>query len=181
MTVAAAVVRSLVAHGITTVFGVPGIHNDPLFDALHQARDQVRMLHARHEQAGGYMALGAALATGRPQAFAAVPGPGILNASAALLTAWGMGAPVLALAGQIPAHAIGRGYGHLHEMPDQMGVLRGVTKHAAGIAGPHDASAAVAQAVHLALSGRRRPVALECAMDVWARSGPAPDAPRSRP
>ena len=176
MTAATAVVRSLVAHGITTVFGVPGIHNDPLFDALHGARDRIRMLHARHEQAGGYMALGAALATGRPQAFAAVPGPGVLNASAALLTAWGMGAPVLALAGQIPAHAIGRGYGHLHEMPDQLGLLRGVTKHAARIAGPHDASAAVAQAIHLALSGRRRPVALECAMDVWSRSGPAPEA-----
>jgi len=176
MTTAAAVVRSLVAHGITTVYGVPGIHNDPLFDALYGARDRIRMLHARHEQAGGYMALGAALATGRPQAFVAVPGPGILNASAALLTAWGMGAPVLALAGQIPAHAIGRGYGHLHEMPDQLGVLRGLTKHAARIAGPHDAAVTVAGAVHLALSGRRRPVALECAMDVWARSGPAPDA-----
>lgn len=178
MTTAAAVVRSLAAHGINTVYGVPGVHNDHLFDALYGARDgardHMRVLHARHEQAGAYMALGAALATGRPQAYAAVPGPGILNTGSALLTAWGMGAPVLALAGQIPAHAIDRGYGHLHEIPDQLGLLRHLTKHAAGITGPHEASAQVARAIHLALSGRRRPVALECAMDVWGQSGPAP-------
>ncbi len=173
-TTAEAAVASLIGHGIDTVYGVPGIHNDALFDALHGAQDRIRMLHARHEQTGGYMALGAALATGRPQAFAAVPGPGILNASAALLTAWGMDAPVIALAGQIPSAARERGYRHLHEIPDQLGLLRHVTKHAARITGPHDAAARVAEAVHGALSGRRGPVALECAIDVWPRSGPAP-------
>lgn len=173
-TTAEAAVASLIGHGIDTVYGVPGIHNDALFDALHGAQDSIRMLHARHEQTGGYMALGAALATGRPQAFAAVPGPGILNASAALLTAWGMDAPVIALAGQIPAAARERGYRHLHEIPDQLGLLRHVTKHAARITGPHDAAARMAEAVHAALSGRRGPVALECAIDVWPRSGPAP-------
>ncbi|MBV8915380.1 MAG: hypothetical protein JOZ05_20365, partial [Acetobacteraceae bacterium] len=116
----------------------------------------------------------AALATGRPYAYAAVPGPGILNTTAALLTAWGMEAPVLALAGQIPAHAIDRGYGHLHEIPDQIGLLAHLTKHAARITGPHDASARVANAICLALSGRKRPVALECAIDVWNEAGPAP-------
>ena len=174
MTTAQAVVASLVGHGIDTVYGVPGVHNDALFDAMFQASDRIRMLHARHEQTGAYMALGAALATGRPQAFAAVPGPGVLNTTAALLTAWGMEAPVLALAGQIPAHAIDRGFGHLHEIPDQIGLLRHITKFAARITGPHDASALVATAVQAALSGRRRPVALECAIDVWSQTGPAP-------
>ena len=174
MTTAEAVVATLAGHGIDTVYGVPGVHNDPLFDALHGARSQVRMLHARHEQTGAYMALGAALATGRPQVFTAVPGPGVLNTTAALLTAWGMEAPVMALAGQIPAHAIERGYGHLHEIPDQIGLLGHVTKHAARITGPHEASARVANALCLAMSGRRRPVALECAIDTWRVAGPAP-------
>ena len=174
-TTAEATVAALAGHGFDTVYGVPGIHNDALFDALYGAQDQIRMLHARHEQTGGYMALGAALATGRPQAFAAVPGPGVLNASAALLTAWGMDAPVVALAGQIPSAARERGYRHLHELPDQLGLLRHLTKHAARITGPHDAAARVAEAVHAALSGRPGPVALECAIDVWPRSGPAPD------
>ncbi len=181
MTTAEATVASLAAHGIDTVYGVPGVHNDPLFDALHKARHQVRMLHARHEQTGAYMALGAALATGRPQAYAAVPGPGVLNTTAALLTAWGMEAPVVALVGQIPSHAIDRGYGHLHEIPDQIGVLRHLTKHAARITGPHDASARVAAAICSAMSGRRRPVALECAIDVWNQAGPAPMMDPIRP
>jgi acetolactate synthase-1/2/3 large subunit len=174
MTAAEAVVATLVGHGIDTVYGLPGVHNDPLFDALYKARNQIRMLHARHEQTGAYMALGAALATGRPQVVTAVPGPGVLNTTAALLTAWGMEAPVLLLAGQIPSYAIDRGYGHLHEIPDQAGLLRHVTKHVARIGGPSDASAQVAQALHAAMSGRRRPVALECAIDVWNQAGPAP-------
>ena len=174
MTTAEAVVETLLQHGLTTLFAVPGVHNDPFFDALYGAQNRIRLIHARHEQTAAYMALGAALATGRQQAFACVPGPGLLNTTAALLTAWGMEAPVLALAGQIPAHAIDRGYGHLHELPDQLGLLRHVTKHAARITGPHEASARVANAICLALSGRRRPAALECAIDVWSRAGLAP-------
>ena len=170
MTTADAVVATLDAHGIDRVFGVPGVHNDALFDAMQRAG--MRVLHPQHEQTAAYMALGAALATGRPQVFAAVPGPGVLNSAAALLTAWGMEAPVLALAGQIPAHAIDRGFGHLHEIPDQLGLLGHITKHAARITGPHEASARTANALCLALSNRRRPVALECAIDVWDQAGP---------
>ncbi len=173
-TTAQATVTSLVAHGIDTVFAVPGIHNDALFDALHARQDQIRTVHARHEQTTGYMALGAALATGAPQVFAAVPGPGILNASAAMLTALGMNAPVLALAGQIPSNRIERGFGHLHEIRDQLGLLRHLTKDARRITGAHEASEHVARAIQLARSGRPGPVAIECAIDVWPASAPAP-------
>jgi len=172
MTTAEATVESLLRHGIDTVYALPGVHNDPLFDALHGAADRIRTIHQRHEQAAGYMALGAALATGRPQVFAVVPGPGLLNAGAALLTAYGLGAPVLALVGQIPQAAIDRGYGHLHEVPDQLGLLRHLTKHAARISAPVEAPARVAEAIGIARGGRQRPVALECAIDVWGRAAP---------
>ncbi len=171
---AEATVDTLVAHGVDTLYGVPGIHNDALFDALHGRRDFIRTIHARHEQTTGYMALGAALATGRPQVFAAVPGPGILNASAALLTATGMTAPVLALAGQIPANRLERGHGHLHEIRDQIGLLRHITKDVQRITGPHEASERVARAIQTMRSGRPGPVALECAIDVWPASGHTP-------
>src|ERR1700728_388883 len=115
MTTAEAVIDSLLAHGIDTLFALPGVHNDNLFDAAHKASDRIRVIHPRHEQTAAYMALGAALVTGRPQAFAVVPGPGILNASAALLLARAMGAPVIGLVGQIPSFAIDRGHGPLHE------------------------------------------------------------------
>ena len=63
MTTADATVETLIAHGIDTVFALPGLHNDPLFDAFYKARNRLRVIHPRHEQAAGYMALGASLAT----------------------------------------------------------------------------------------------------------------------
>ncbi len=171
MSTAEAVVESLIRHRITTVFGVPGVHNDPFFDAVHRAGDRIRMVHTRHEQAAGYMALGAALASGGPQAFIVVPGPGLLNAAASLLTAYAMDAPVLALVGQIPQVSIDRGFGHLHEIHDQLGLLGHFTKHAARIRHPGEAGERVAEALAIACSGHQRPVALECAIDVWGRVG----------
>src|SRR5664279_5421683 len=123
MSTAEATVATLIAHGIDTVYALPGVHNDHLFDAFQRAGNGVRVVHSRHEQGAAYMALGAALATGKPQAYAVVPGPGLLNTGAALLTAYSMNAPVLALIGQIPEADIGRGYGHLHEVRDQAGII----------------------------------------------------------
>jgi acetolactate synthase-1/2/3 large subunit len=179
MTTAEATVAALMAHGIDTVYGLPGIHNDPLFDAFYGVKDRLRLIHSRHEQGAAYMALGAALATGRPQAYAVVPGPGFLNSSAALLTAEGMNAPVLALVGQIPSAMIDRGHGFLHEIRDQIGLARHLTKYAGRIGGAHEAPAMVAEAVHAMRSGRQGPAMVECAIDVWGKPGAVsfPDMP----
>ncbi len=170
MTTAEAVIESLLAHGIDTLFALPGVHNDHLFDAAQKASDRIRVIHPRHEQTAAYMALGAALVTGKPQAFAVVPGPGILNASAALLLAYAMGAPVIALVGQIPSFAIDCGYGHLHEIHDQIGLLRHITRRAERIRSPQEASARVAQVIAAATTGRTGSVALECAIDIWGQT-----------
>ncbi len=172
MTTGEAVVQGLIANGIDTIFGVPGVQNDYLFDALYEHREQIRTLHTRHEQGAGYMALGAALATGRPAAYTVVPGPGLLNSAAALCTAYACNAPVLAVTGQIPAALIGRGLGMLHELPDQLAILRGLTKWAERIRAPHEAPGLVEEAFRHLQSGRPRPVALECAIDVWPRRAP---------
>jgi acetolactate synthase-1/2/3 large subunit len=172
MTTAEATVSSLVAHGFRTVYALPGVHNDPLFDALFKQADRIRTIHTRHEQGAAYMALGAALATGRPQAYSVVPGPGLLNTGAALLTAYGTNAPVLALIGQIPEDAIGRGLGHLHEIRDQAGIIARLVDYSARIRTPSEAPLLVADAVRAMGRGRPGPAALECAIDVWGRSGP---------
>ena len=172
MTAAEAVVATLVAHGLDTVYALPGLQNDPLFDALFRFSDRLRTIHTRHEQGAGYMALGAALATGKPAAYAVVPGPGFLNSAAALLTAYAMNAPVLALIGQIPHDDIGRGLGHLHEIRDQTGIIKRLVDHVARIARPNDASRATALALRATQMGRPGPAAIECAMDVWSRSAP---------
>src|SRR5260370_35140168 len=108
------------------------------------------------------MALGAALASGKPQAFATVPGPGLLNAGAALLTAYGMNAPGIGLIGQIPQADIDRGHGHLHEIHDQLGRMRHITKWAERIRGPQEAPGLVSQASVPAPTGRPRPRWLGC-------------------
>src|SRR5215813_990663 len=183
MSTAEATVDSLLRHGLDTVYALPGLHNDPLFDAFYHAASRLRVIHPRHEQTAAYMALGAALATGKPQAFAVVPGPGLLNAGAALLTAYGMNAPVIGLVGQIPQADIDKGHGHLHEIHDQLGLVRHITKWAERIRSPQEAPTLVSQAIWHATTGRPRPVVLECALDTWAKVGEItlPDAPLARP
>jgi acetolactate synthase-1/2/3 large subunit len=152
-----------------------------LFDAFYHAADRLRVIHPRHEQTAAYMALGAALVTGKPQAFAVVPGPGLLNAGSALLTAYGMNAPVVGLIGQIPQADIDKGHGHLHEIHDQLGLVRHITKWAERIRSPQEASSLVAQALWQATTGRPRPVALECAIDMWGRRAEVPPIERPLP
>ena len=172
MSTAEATVETLLAHGLKTVYALPGVHNDHLFDALQRAGDRLAVVHTRHEQGAAYMALGAALATGKPQAYAVVPGPGLLNSGAALLTAYAMNAPVLGLIGQIPAGAIGRALGHLHEIRDQTGIVARLVDHHALLGGPAEAPAKTAKAVRAMATRRPGPAVLECAMDVWGRRGP---------
>jgi acetolactate synthase-1/2/3 large subunit len=182
MTTGEAVVAALIGHGLETIYALPGLHNDEFFDAVAKAQAKtgakLRAVHARHEQGAAYMALGAAVVTGRPQAYCVVPGPGLLNSSAALLTAYGMNAPVLALFGQIPQAAIGRGLAYLHEIRDQSGIIARLVDSSARITAPHEAPRLVAEAIRSMFVGRPGPAALECAMDVWGRVGPVtPCAP----
>ena len=171
MTTADAVVATLIGHGLDTIYALPGVQNDLLFDALFKVSDRLRTVHPRHEQGAAYMALGAALATSKPQAFAVVPGPGLLNAGAALLTAFATNAPVLGLIGQIPDADIGRDLGQLHEIRDQAGIVKRLAGHAALIRKPEQASPATARALRAMRTGRPGPAVLECAMDVWGKPG----------
>jgi len=159
------VVEGLAVNGVGTLFCLPGIQNDPFFAALYDS--DIRAINARHEQGVAYMALGAALATGKPQAFAVVPGPGFLNTTSALATAYATGAPVLCLAGEVATSAIGKGYGQLHELPDQMGIMSRLTKWSGRISSAVDASSQLTTAFQEMLSGRPRPVGIEVPMDVW--------------
>src|SRR5437016_4927483 len=111
------------------------------------------------------MAYGYACSSGRVGAYTCVPGPGVLNTSAALCTAYAANAPVLCLTSEVFSHEIGRGHGILHELPDQLAILRGLTKWSARISHPSEAPRLVARAFEELTSGRRRPVALECPWD----------------
>jgi acetolactate synthase-1/2/3 large subunit len=160
------IAETLVRHGVDTIFAVPGEQIDPLFAALADRREQIRVLHTRHEQGAGYMAYGYARATGRPGVYAVVSGPGLLNTTAALATGYAGNAPMLCIAGQVPADMIGRGLGVLHATPDQPAVMRALTKWTTRVERPEDGGRVVAEAIRRARSGRPRPVAVEVPTDV---------------
>ena len=142
-----ALVDGLLSHGIDTIFGLPGVQNDHFYNAVYDAGDKIRHMHARHEQGTAYMALGYALASGKTGVYVVVPGPGFLNTTAALATAYALNAPLLCLTGQIHADQIGRGYGMLHEIPDQLGILRSLTKWARRVESPAEVPRLLAMAL----------------------------------
>ncbi len=166
MTGGEALVRSVLAHDVDTVFGLPGGQTYGLFDALAQHQRPVEVIHSRHEQGAGYMAMGYAASTGRCGVFSVVPGPGVLNSGAALCTAYAAGSRVLCLAGQVPSRHIDEGWGLLHEIHDQIGILKGLTKWAERISSGADAPGRVAEAFRQLHTGAPLPVALEMAPDV---------------
>ena len=183
MSCAEAIAASLMRHGVNTVFGLPGAQIYDLFDALARCGTALRVITPRHEQTCGYMALGYSKASGRPGVYAVVPGPGMLNTTAALITAYGCNAPVLCLTGQVPSAFLGRGRGHLHELPDQLATMRLLTKWADRIERPADAPARINEAFRQMLSGRNGPAAIEVPWDCFAATAdvvipdPAPPAP----
>ena len=161
-----ALVAALRAQGVDAVFGLPGVQLDFAFDALYEARNAIAVYHTRHEQAVSYMADAYARTTGRPGVCLTVPGPGVLNAAAGLSTAYACSSPVLCLTGQVPSRDIGRGRGMLHEVNNQLGALRSVTKWVARVDRPDAAPAVIAEAFRHMLTGRPRPVAVEVPPDV---------------
>jgi acetolactate synthase-1/2/3 large subunit len=163
---AQALVRSLVGESVEVVFGLPGVQLDWAFDALFEARETIRVLHTRHEQATAYMADGYARTTGRVGVCIVVPGPGLLNASAALATAYACSSPVLCITGQVDSHAIERGFGLLHEIPHQEAVLASVAAWSGRAMSPGEVPLLVQHAFGRLRSGRPRPVGLEVPPDV---------------
>ena len=163
-----AMMRAAVDLGCDTVFGIPGAQTYPLFDAMH--RLGVRCITPRHEQSAAYMAMGYARSTGSTGVFSVVPGPGILNASAALCTAMGTCTPLVGLTGQVPSTFLGQGRGHLHELADQPGTLKTLIKDAMQITDPELAQTQTLAAFERARSGRPGPVTVEMCWDTMAQA-----------
>jgi acetolactate synthase I/II/III large subunit len=170
MTGGQAIVKTLMRHGVDTIFGLPGVQLDNTFDALYEVKDKVRVIHTRHEQGAAYMALGYAQATGKVGTCIVVPGPGVLNAGAALSTAAGSNAPVLCLTGQIPSYQIGLGLGIPHEIRDQQQAMAGVVKWVGRAETPGEAPQKLREGFRAMLAGRHQPVVFEMAPDVMGRS-----------
>ena len=173
MTGAQALVRQLQSEGIDAVFALPGVQIMAAFDALYEARDDIRLYQTRHEQATTYMADGYARATGKVGVAMVVPGPGALNASAGLATAYATSSPVLLISGQIPSDTLGKEQGQLHEVEDQLDVFKPITKWNHRVTKVEEIPEAVHEAMRQLKTGRPRPVELEVPPDTLAATAQA--------
>ena len=159
-----AVVRSLEAHQVDTVFGIPGTHNLAIYEALRQT-DSIRHILARHEQGAAFMADGYARASGQVGVCLSTTGPAALNTLASLGTAYSDSSPVLCIASQIPAEGIGLDKGFLHECRDQLASFAPVTKWRARADTVDAIPALMREAFAQMLNGRPRPTAVEIPCD----------------
>ena len=173
VTGAQALVQQLVAEGVDTIFALPGVQIMAAFDALHEYRDDIRLVHVRHEQATTYMADGYAKVTGKVGVAMAVPGPGAINAGAGLGTAYASSSPVLLISGQIDSQSLGKREGQLHEVEDQLDVFRPLTKWVNRVTRVEEIPGAVHEAFRHLKTGRPRPVELEIPPDTLAATGEA--------
>ena len=155
-----ALARSLVGEGVEVVFGIPGIQ---IYGIVAALRDEpgIRMVTTRHEQATTYMADGYARASGKPGVALVVPGVGLYNAASGLTNAYSRSTPVLLIAGQVPRGAIGKSLGAVHEIADQPGAVRSVTKWQRQASRPREVPDTVFEAFRQMRSGRPRPVLIE--------------------
>ncbi len=167
MTGGQALVQQLKREGIDTIFGLPGIQMDWMFDALHEESAHFKLYHPRHEQACVYMADGYARASGRIAVALMVPGPGLLNAAGALSTAYAVSSPVFVATGNIELKNIDKGKGLLHEIKDQRGMIAHVTKYQALARSSGEIPGLVREAMRQLTSGRPRPISIEVPPDIY--------------
>ena len=177
MTGGEAVVEALKKEGVEYLFSVPGVQIMGVFDALYGEKD-LRLVVVRHEQSALYMADGYARVKGKPGVGLVVPGPGVQNALAAVGTAYACSSPVLLLAGQIESRDLGKDGGALHEVNDQLDMVRPVTKWCKRVMKVEEIPGAIREAMRQMKTGRPRPTEVEIPWDTIRSSGEVEFLPR---
>ena len=170
------IVDALITSGVRHAFGIAGVHNLPLYDALHQ-RGGIETYVTRHEQGAAFMADGYARVSQSPGVALVTTGPGITNTVTPIAGSWSDSVPVLVIgtAGEVPL--LGKYKGYLHEYKDQHGVMEAA-------AGSHlvtrveELEAATLHAIAAMRAGRARPSVLEVPIDVMASTASVPSMAR---
>ena len=163
-TIGEALIGLLEAHGVDTVFGIPGVHTIELYRGL--ARSKIRHVTPRHEQGAGFMADGYARASGRPGVAFVITGPGLTNTITAMAQARADSVPMLVISGVNAQPSLGKGLGFLHELPDQRGMMEKVALSSRRIEAAEELPAAIAEAFEIFETMRPGPVHIEIPLDV---------------
>ncbi|MEZ5934287.1 MAG: 5-guanidino-2-oxopentanoate decarboxylase [Alphaproteobacteria bacterium] len=175
-----ALISLLEQRGVEVVFGIPGVHTVELYRGL--AGSAIRHITPRHEQGAAFMADGYARVTGKPGVCFLITGPGFTNAITAIAQARADSVPMLVISGVNKRESLGRGLGHLHELPDQAALSRTVCLETFTLLEPERLGEVVESAFAAMTSGRPGPVHIEIPTDVMAMGTgavlPARDAER---
>jgi len=174
-TVGEALIHLLEAHGVDTVFGIPGVHTIELYRGL--AASGIRHVTPRHEQGAAFMADGYARASGKPGVAFVITGPGLTNAITAMAQARADSIPMLVISGVNRLDTLGKGLGYLHELPDQRGMMEKFALFSHRIESGAELPAVLNRAFTLFATGRPGPVHIEVPLDVMGK--PAGDVAAS--
>lgn len=183
-TVGEALVTMLEQAGVNTVFGIPGVHTIELYRGL--AASSIRHVTPRHEQGAGFMADGYARVTGRPGVCFVITGPGLTNTLTAMAQARADSIPMLVISGVNATPTLGKGRGHLHELPDQAALASSVALWSHTLTDPAQLCEVLQKAFSIMTSRRPGPVHIEIPTDVMKLPAPAqafgmPDTSPPRP
>jgi thiamine pyrophosphate-dependent acetolactate synthase large subunit-like protein len=167
LTGAQAVIATLRAHGVDTIFGIPGVHTLSLYDAM---RDEMGLRHilARHEQGAGFMADGYARLSGRVGVACTITGPGVTNIATPVANAYADSIPLLVISSSLPRSSAGRPQGKLHEVKDQLGVMEALAGWTRAIEFVEEIPAALRDAFRVMRSGRPRAAYLQIPLDLFS-------------
>ena len=178
MSAGQALIQSLRAQGVDTIFGIISSHTLEIFDALYDHQDAIRFISARNEQAAAMMADGYARVTGRPGVCLTSTGPGAANSMGGIGEAFSASSAVLTITSTAEEQLYARGLGTMHETKDQLGMLSTVTQHSVHVSRPEETAERVGEAFELFHSRRPRPIAIEIPADIQGQEAeltiPAP-------
>ena len=160
MTGATSLVKSLEAAGVEVMFGLPGGAILPAYDPIFDS--SIRHILVRHEQGAGHAATGYAQVTGRAGVCIATSGPGATNLVTPLMDAAMDSVPLIAITGQVPSAAIGT---DAFQEADIRGITMPFTKHNYLVTNPDEIPGVIAEAFHIATTGRPGPVLVDIAKD----------------
>lgn len=165
LTGAQAIIQTLRAFHIDTIFGIPGVHTLPLYNVM---RDEVGLRHilARHEQGAGFMAEGYARVKGSPGVVFTITGPGVTNVATPVASAYADSIPLLVISSSASTSSKGRARGELHEVKDQLGVMHALAGWTRAIEHVEEIPSALRDAFRAMQSGRPRGAYLQVPSDL---------------
>ncbi len=159
-----AVIETLVNSGVEKIFGIPGIHNLAIYDAIYDLG--IDHISSRHEQGAGFMALGYARTSGKPGVALVITGPGLGNIATAMGQAFHDSVPMLVISSQVETSALDYRSGYLHEMKNSTFFASSVSKESRCIEHAWQIPGALRDAYRLSVSGRPGPVHVEIPLDI---------------